>query len=299
MPHDTQPLCKIALVTDRTLLRPTLFTLWTLAGHLEAPAEVHVWGDGLTAADWDDVAAVTSGFPMVTLHCRDIAPEDLAGASCPCAHISAAAMGRLFIPRHIRGRVLYLDGDTYVTGDVSPLFAMDLKGARIGAVRDYVVSKWLARRRLPSTAARARLDYLRAHVDPGHYFNSGVLLIDCDAIAADPELLARFEDVAAASATEWGDQDHLNFTMKGQVRLLNPAYNSSWGRTRRHRGFVRRLGAEQHEAQRTQDRIVHFHGPNKPWKAQRFDLWSTRCRAVRAYRRRLAAFSSAFPSLAF
>ncbi|AUH64646.1 glycosyltransferase family 8 protein [Paracoccus zhejiangensis] len=292
------PACQIVFVTDRGLLRPTLVAIWSLLRHLSCPADLHLWGDGLGDADWQAVHRVAETGGKASLQSRAIDPTELAGAGSPAAHISAAAMGRLFIPRHLSGRVLYIDGDTLITGDVAPLFDLPLlPGERIGAARDYVTAEWLAGGRL-NDRRRQRLAALEKHMDPRGYFNSGVLLMDCDAIRAEPDLQARLEDVAAATATDWGDQDHLNFLFSGRTHLLNPAWNSSWQRSPAQRRFAKKLGGEVEETRDLPDAIIHYHGPKKPWKAPRYDLWSARARAVLRYRRELGSFITAFPDLA-
>ncbi|MCA0922747.1 glycosyltransferase family 8 protein [Pseudooceanicola nanhaiensis] len=276
---------QVVLITDGGLLRPTLFTMWSMLRHSSEQLKVHFWGDGLTTEEWKAVETVASGASNCDFHPRAITPDELAGAQSQASHISAATMGRLFIPRHLSGRVLYLDGDVAVTGDVAPLRKLGLAGKPLGAVRDFMTAKRASRR--------------ERDAPPAEYFNAGVLLMDCDALRNRPEGLDRLEDVAHASSLRMGDQDHLNLLYPGEAHLLNPAYNSSWGRTAEQRGFVRRLGGHASESALLPDVMVHFHGPKKPWKRDRFDLWSQRARAVRAYRRDMGAYTRAYPALSF
>lgn len=290
---------RIVLVTDRGMFGPTLFTAWTLLRRLRGPGELHFWGDGLDPSDWGVVRAIGNGNPAVTLHCLPLSAQDMAGSKGFRDHISAAAMGRLLIPSKLTGRVLYLDGDIRVTGDVSPLFSLDMQGKPIAAVRDYVVSKRCA---LGRDSHRRRLATVREQlqdVDFPRYFNSGVLLIDTDAVRADSALLAAMQDVVRASTYDLGDQDHLNAVFTGKVHLLNPCYNSSWQRTGDQRQFAGKLGGDAAELARLPDALVHFHGARKPWKARRLDLWSRRARAVWAFRRELSLFQARFPDLSF
>lgn len=290
---------KVAYVTDRDFLRPTLVSVWSLLRHLRSPAELHVWGNGLEPDDWAEVRKVVAENPRVALHCKDISNGYLDGAHGPQNYISAATMGRLFIPALIDGYVLYIDGDTLVTGDVSPLFDLDLGAAHAGVVRDYSVAHWLA----DGDGAAARRDQLaeiRRFMDPEppeEYFNAGVLLLNCDGLRAQPELLARVKDVIAASACSHGDQDHLNALFRGSVVQLDLAWNASWGRTAKHRRFLARSGTPVQGVLPGSPVILHYHGPEKPWRGARWDLWSSRGRATLTYRRALRRFLRRFPHL--
>ncbi|TQS70284.1 lipopolysaccharide 3-alpha-galactosyltransferase [Rhodobacteraceae bacterium] len=297
----TDPLMpRFVFVTDHGLFKPTLVSAWGVLRHLRGPGELHFWGDGLSENEWADVARVAAINPSVTLHPLSLQGADLDGAKGPCGHISGASMGRLHIPSKLTGRVLYMDGDTCVTADLSPLFAKEQMTQPIAAVRDFVVAKWCARGIDSRARCASRVAELRALMqqdDLSAYFNSGVLLLDTDAIRAEPALLHQMQDVHAASACPWGDQDHLNRVFVNRVQLLNPAYNASWGRTDRQRKFARKLGAGEGETAPLANAIWHFHGPNKPWHKPRYDLWRQRARSVWQYRREWAAFKSTFPNL--
>lgn len=291
---------KVAYVTDRGFLRPTLVSVWSLLRHLKGPAELHLWGDGLDDRDWADAAAVVAENPRVTLLPRDISSGYLDGAHGPTDYISAATMGRLFIPRLIDGYVLYVDGDTLVTGDVGRLFGMDLGPAWAGVVRDYHVSHWLAGSGAGSPARDTRLSEIRQFMAPApaeDYFNAGVLLFNCDALRAQSGLLSRIEDVAAASACTHGDQDHLNALFRNNMVQLDLAWNASWGRVRRHRGLLAGSGLPTEGLMPGRPTILHYHGPQKPWRNRRWAVWSSRGRATLVYRRALRQFLRKYPHL--
>ncbi|MDQ7775995.1 MAG: glycosyltransferase [Paracoccus aminovorans] len=241
------------------------------------------------------------GKPRVALHCRDIGSGYLDGAHGPQSYISAATMGRLFIPRLIDGYVLYIDGDTLVTGDVSELFRLDLGRAYAGVVRDYTVAHWLSDQGGRSGLREERLSEIRQLMDPApvqDYFNAGVLLLNCDALRAEPALLERVADVLAASACSHGDQDHLNALFRGNVVQLDLGWNASWGRIRKHRAHLSRNGTPATGALPGRGSVIlHYHGPEKPWRATGWDIWSSRGRATRIYKRALRRFLRRYPDL--
>lgn len=289
----------IVYVTDTGLFRPSLLSLWSLGQHLQDPAELHLWGHELSASDWQAAARVAEDCPKLTLRPRPLQPEEMAGAKTVSDRISAAAMGRLLIPQVLEGRALYIDGDTQIRGDVTPLFELEMT-APIAAVRDFVIAKSCAKGL--DSAPDGHLASLQGLMDPappGSYVNTGVLLLDCDAIRAEPALLSALSNLDAAGSygNQLDDQDHVNHVFRGRVQLLNPAWNSSWGREERQRDFARQLGGQGAEITPMEARILHFHGPNKPWLRPRRDLWSQRARRVYAYRRLMRAFTARFPDL--
>ncbi|MBC9246394.1 glycosyltransferase family 8 protein [Paracoccus sp. 11-3] len=291
---------KIVYVTDSGFLNPTLVSVWSLLETLSGDAELHFWGDNLSDADWKNVRHVAAGNPRVTLIEKEIGQDHLCQAEGPKDYITAATMGRLFIPRYIDGYALYIDGDTLVTGDVSPLFDLDLGTTYAGVVRDFTLLHWLADSEVAKNERDARLAEVAAFMAPAEsteYFNAGILLLNCDQIRADPEMQHRIEDVLSASACSHGDQDHLNTLFDGNVTQLDIAWNLSWGRAQRHHSYFRKLGVAEYGALTGRPRILHYHGPQKPWRDPRWDVWSSKGRATFLYRRRLSRFVALYPHL--
>lgn len=298
-PHN-ETLPQIVFVTDRGFLKPTLVAMWGVLRHLSVPGIVHFWGNGLDEQDWGSVQRVAETNTNVSLNCLAMSDIDFEAAKGPTEHITATTMGRLFIPSRLSGRVLYIDGDTQIVGDVAPLFSMDLKGSPIGAVRDYLVTKWSidslsSRDDVPSRIRQ--IQQLLSNNEVSQYFNAGILLIDTDAIRADAELLNAMQDVALASSYPMGDQDHLNLVFLNRVHLLNPSYNSTWDRAKKQRQQIAQLGGSAEETKSLRNTILHFHGAQKPWKVARYDLWKRRARAVWNYRREMREFGRIYPDL--
>ena len=98
-------------------------------------------------------------------------------------------------------RVLWLDIDTIVIGDISELFGIDLDGCYFAAAEE------------PTRSKR-----------PFTYHNTGVLVIDLDALRDGKYLrMIRFVN---GFKMDFPDQDCVNLTCQQQVKLLSPVYNS-------------------------------------------------------------------------
>jgi lipopolysaccharide biosynthesis glycosyltransferase len=153
-------------------------------------------------------------------------------------------------------RVLYLDADTFVVDSLEPLWATSLDGAPLGAVPNVVEpAKW------------AHLTSLGI-ADPRDVLNSGVLLLDLEALRAERafEQLARYV-AAEGSRLTWADQDALNVIFDGRWHHLHPRWNAqnslwTWGEW-----ATEVFGAERLAEATTSPAIVHFEGPHicKPW----------------------------------
>ncbi|WP_461219048.1 glycosyltransferase family 8 protein [Lapidilactobacillus salsurivasis] len=115
-------------------------------------------------------------------------------------------------------RAIYLDADTIVTQDLTPLFETDLGTNVIGAIPDAFICNHPEPRRYAEQAIG---------VDPDHYVNSGVLLMDLAALRAQhfsAKFLAllnqyHFELIAP-------DQDYLNAICAGKTLYLSPKWNA-------------------------------------------------------------------------
>lgn len=127
---------------------------------------------------------------------------------------------RLFIPAMFPcyAKGIYLDSDIVVPGDISKLYETDLGDNLIGACRD------LSIRGVPELVT-----YVNEAVGVGidNYVNSGVLLMDLDAlrrVRLDErflELLGRyhFDNLAP-------DQDYLNVLCHGRIAYLDPRWDA-------------------------------------------------------------------------
>lgn len=134
-------------------------------------------------------------------------------------------------------RVIYLDSDTVVTGDIASLFAADLGEAALGAVLDYNHAE------------------LGKPLGLDSYVNSGVLLMDlvrwrrerhfeaCLAFAERNRALIRF-----------GDQCALNGHFRDRVRLLEPRWN-------------RYVVSGDRATDPGDAGVLHFITGDKPWHA--------------------------------
>jgi lipopolysaccharide biosynthesis glycosyltransferase len=255
---------QIALASDRNMIDAALVVIGTAARHASVPLRVHFMGRGLSPQDWARIARIceVGGAELVR---HELSDAMLTGAVQRKAEISLVAMARLFLPGLVRGRVLYLDCDVRVAADIAPLVVRPLNGALMGVVRDFLV---LDRVRQQGAESPRLHDHIKVmgEVPVTEYFNSGVLVMDCDAINAQPGLAGEMTDVARASTFPLSDQDYLNLLFAGRTQFLPLGWNAIWGRNAYHAKAVRQMDWLPEAERDTRARIIHYTGPKKPWK---------------------------------
>lgn len=171
------------------------------------------------------------------------------------AHLNDSILLRLqmgdVLPSDVT-RVIYLDVDVLVHGDLSILSSWPLNGHVVGAVRD---------RFMPGGSPQL-CEVLRNH--NGHvlerYFNSGVLVIDVDAWRRQ-DIGAAVRSMLSRLGHQLGfpDQDALNFVLVDKWVELPTAWDYLVGRR------CPIPGGEAASRLVATPGIVHFVGATKPW----------------------------------
>lgn len=290
---------QVAYATDKGLLAPTALSLYTALRHSSTLKRVHLLASGLESADVDIFKTISAD------HGADIEVHSLSSSLFSAAqdkdrHVPKTALARLFLPKLTSGKVLYIDGDTIIRRDLRPLVRTDLGGKLIAGVRDYGILKRVAGER------RGRLwsdpDNMRGLVAPEpveDYINSGVILMDCDAIRNEPGMLDRMTTFEDAARYKTVDQDFINKLFKGRIHHLDPVWNSSWGRHREQAKFTSSVGINSSDATGGSVAILHFHGPHKPWRTITRAMLKRGTFATLAFRAEMRRFRRRYPMVTF
>lgn len=160
-------------------------------------------------------------------------------------------------------RVLYLDADITVIGDVTELWRIDLQGRPLGAVTDGYLS---------ANYENGQPFHERWNLPTDRYFNAGILLIDLQQVR-EKELFTKTIRFVAEHDFDlpFNDQDALNYTFNNAWLPLSIAWNVQrpqavpWEATTIPE-YVR-LGDQR-------PMIVHYTGPEKPWLPTGYHPWS-------------------------
>ena len=169
-------------------------------------------------------------------------------------------------------RMLYLDCDIIVTGDVGELFDVDLEGKSAAGVED-VGFRWLAytKRAIfldnkPYNVLNYCTDVLGIK-DPGGYVNAGVLLFDLEKCRQK----VSFRDVVETLHSRnffYNDQDVLNILLEGNIKQVDCKWNYM-------NNIAFYLECDRKEFRelyldlyREDYRIIHYISAKKPWNGE-------------------------------
>ena len=164
-------------------------------------------------------------------------------------------------------RIVYLDSDMVLFGDVAELYHCDLGPNLLAACHDCVMEEQSLRN--PSLGA-----YWREQLgkEPGEgYFNSGCLVMDLAGLRREDVEAGLFEKMRRIRGTQLPDQDVLNAVLNGKVRYVGGEWNyPDWMADPVEEGSGFGLvSAEMREAirrNREKVKILHY-CEKKPWTA--------------------------------
>lgn len=149
-------------------------------------------------------------------------------------------------------KVLYLDCDTLIRGNLDELFSLDLTDKYLAGVKDvWGVSKYVKRLGMKS----------------GVYVNSGMLLFNCDYCRKE-HFFDKVVDFAKNNAKiiEFCDQDSINKVVDEHKLVISPKYNlmDTWWRG----GYYEFEGEEETEYLQAKENpvIVHLTGLKPAFK---------------------------------
>jgi len=249
------PALHIAFAVDAEYVRP-LQVLWDslFSSHPTGTLHLHVVHTGLAPRAGHGLrrAALRHGatcalYEIPASRVRDLPVNRRFSSPTPYC--------RWFIPEYLPAeihRVLYVDSDTLVCRNLTPLFQSDLQERPVAAVEDLDAANSIPRLGLPPSAG---------------YLNSGVLLMDTDRWRQLDVAGSVSRDCAQAryNPAQWKypDQDGLNLLLQGNWARLAPEWNC-YACLRLHQ--PNDLSPAQRAAV-TNPGIIHFTGPEKPWIA--------------------------------
>lgn len=150
-------------------------------------------------------------------------------------------------------RVLYLDPDILIRGEIAPFYESDFQGKQLIGIEDYAVNHML-------------IDKKKAigFSEQDHYINSGVLLFNL-AKMREVFVLEDFIRVLEkwSGVISYPDQDAINLYFKEDMGLGERIYNYNTGYGTLGGMLAWALGLQRETKEPV---VVHYMGKSKPWQ---------------------------------
>lgn len=265
----------VVLITDNAFVMPTCITIVSLLHHKkdETRYEVNVVTPGLSQQNENILKSLANEQCSVTITKADMARfEHLHKDENSPSHLAAtkAALLKFDLPNIFsdKDRILYIDGDIIVRGDVSPLFQTELGEHYLAAAHD--TGKLYSKN-------QNVLKY------PG-YFNSGVMLLNLKKLREVNATSLLIQAKAAIKGKSLMDQPAFNEVCAKHVLHIHSKWNylainleragTKWN--------IKTLNSLINENYRSKQQflndavIIHYSSKDKPWKTNTgkwTDLW--------------------------
>ena len=147
-------------------------------------------------------------------------------------------------------KILYLDGDMVVLGDITELFNINIDGYCLGMVKDAMIN-------VGSIIHNVKH---RLQMPPdSNYFNNGVMLInlkECRKHGAYEKLFSWARN--NKDKLVWMDQDTVNAALHDKIKEIPEKYNIQLTYRNNHVALNEVEGRE----------VIHYAGPQKPWNTR-------------------------------
>ncbi len=247
----------VALTFDRNLIDYVPNLVRSVEAHTSRKIAYHLLVRGVSAADMENLQSAC-GDIAIEWHTMDasFAEADDGGL---LQYITVSTIDRCLLPAVLPDvdKLLYLDTDMVVLGDVAELYGTPLGDSPIAAVPKHHLAVWLELSNRPDHRGERvdQMRHLRAAASVAGplndwAFNAGVLLMSLENMRRD-DFVSQLE--RNFQAFGYDDQTLLNLYAAGDYVKLPVAWNVDY------RDFF--FGADGVEA-----KIVHWNGADKPWQ---------------------------------
>lgn len=142
-------------------------------------------------------------------------------------HVTLATYNRLFIPDIFEKyeKVIYLDGDIIIQGDLVDLYSTNLDNYLIAGIRDMPTGAWLPYESWHNSKGEKYLQSYLGLKSLDHYINAGVILYNINECRKLNFLNLCLEKLRWLKKPERHDQDVINAACEGKIKYLDYRYN--------------------------------------------------------------------------
>lgn len=204
----------LSTLTDRNFLIPTMVMMTSAKDNMAEGSRYHFHLFHSNLSEWEIATFKKLDSPTFRVDVIKLDKELNRFTHLPDKNrFGQAALMRLNLPNLLTDldRVLYLDGDIMVHQDLTDFFSIDLQNNLIAAVK--------------ATLPLYNPNFINNF--PGKtYINSGVLIMNLKLMRQE-NIVDRFISNAVKVQKFWlcPDQDLINYTCAGRIKVLPPKYN--------------------------------------------------------------------------
>ncbi|MBT0957753.1 DUF4422 domain-containing protein [Alphaproteobacteria bacterium KMM 3653] len=265
----------IAFSADRAYLPHTAAMLRSLLLRSSAERQYNLFFlySGIGEAGLEMLQEVLAPFPQAQLHPINVGNRFAGSYRSASRAPSNATYNRflLFDLLPSLKRLLYIDVDMIVLGDVAEIFDTEMGKAKIAAVPDYIMTRTLTGKvptvdpKVPDLYAYHKNELGLSDAQINNYFNAGLLLFnfaEMDVPKVGRDLLA----MAERGEFLFRDQDILNRYFKDDLLRLPGKYNVFNTRLAGYSKVPQANHKEAMEARKAPFIIHYAAGDYKPWK---------------------------------
>jgi lipopolysaccharide biosynthesis glycosyltransferase len=257
-----------ALALDQNLEDMIPVVLQSLVDHTSREVNAHVLTRGLGNAFRERMGKL---FPEINFTFYNFDEVNYGDDIALLSHISVSTMDRLFLPEMLKhlDKVLYLDIDILIQGDVGELYDLNL-GENVFAGKRTRLKTWanmirpITRATLHFAPEKAWDIRKRLHDKAdltSRTFNAGILVLNLEIMRAENFTA---EHMYLVEQCRMNDQDVFNIYSRDRVLEIDSEWNH--------------VPSQDFNSS---SKIIHWAGPAKPWKAE-YVLLKPRFEATRA-----------------
>lgn len=278
--NDNRPVIPVVFASDNNYVPMVTTTIYSMLKNASDAYryDIVVLHEGIEWENQERMKAFFGQFENAGLQFCDVSRfVDQYELTTNNPHISNETYYRFLIQELLPyySKVLYLDSDLIVKGDVAELFSVDLGDNLLAAVRDVDYCGNLNMK--DGARMRYTKEVLGMH-QPYDYFQAGVLVLNTKAMRK-LHPMEEWLEFASDDRYIYNDQDILNAHCQGRVKYLDYDWNvmtDCFGRIGNVFSFAPCAIFDAFNDSRNHEKIVHYAGAQKPWKVMgcdRFDLY--------------------------
>lgn len=238
----------VVYATDPGFLIPSLVSASEAAQQVSSRADVVLALSGFSDSALNELSDVAAALDLLLITVPEVELGE--GVQFNETHVPPSSLLRLqlgkFLDRRYR-HIIYIDGDTRIIGDITPLIEHTVAPGKILAANG---NPWLGYH----PRRRFLYDYLNGLgiTSAFDYFNAGVLALRRETMDERFQEALEFF-LANSDACRYHDQSALNAVFHGAREVMSPRYN-----------FISDY-APLNVYEAADPAIVHFTGASKPW----------------------------------